>query len=106
MIILIVLGTLISPELNTYSTQLIALLLIFYFVFDRIAKNKRKNEAIKATQDEETLMFISTYMKPKLEDLIDLVEREENQIIVKKQLELTKLEVDKFLKQKESESEQ
>lgn len=104
LIFLVILGTFISPELRTYGTQLIALLLIFYFVLDSIAKKRRRELVLKAVEDEETLLFLSTFLKPKLEGLIDLTHHEENLEVIKKQLQLTKREVDRFLEEKEREA--
>lgn len=102
--LLIVLGTLVVPELRTYGTQLLALLLIFYFVLDGLRKRQRRVEVRRAVEDEETLLFLSTYLKPKLTSLIDLTHSEDNLELLRKQLQLTEREVESFLKEKEKET--
>ncbi|SRR5258708_2377654 len=98
---LVVIGTFISPELKTYSAQLIALLLLFYIVLKHLQDRFRKKEAVQALEDEETLLFLSTYLKPKISSLVDLTQHEENREILKKQLELVERELEKYLEDKE-----
>lgn len=100
---LIVIGTLISPELKTYSAQLIALLLLFYIILKHLQDLFRKKEVVKAKEDEQTLLFLSTYLKPKISSLVDLTDHEENQTILQKQLQLLEREVEKYLEEKEQE---
>lgn len=104
MIFLVIVGTLLFPELATYGTQLIALLLVFYFILNFVAKKQQRKEVIKAREDEETLLFLTTFLKPKLEDLVDLTHREENLELLKKQIQLTQREVERFLEEKEKET--
>lgn len=100
---LIVIGTFISPDLKMYSAQLIALLLLFYIILKHLQDRFRKKETIKARDDEETLLFLSTYLKPKISSLVDLTQHEENQDLLKKQLQLVEREVEKYLEEKEQE---
>lgn len=103
LIFLVVLGSFAVAELRTYSTQLIALLLIFYFILEHLRKRQRRVQAVRNIEDEETLLFLTTYLKPKLESLIDISLNEDNLELVRKQLELTAREVDQFLEEKERE---
>lgn len=105
LIFLVILGTLISPELKYYSAQLIALLLLFYIVLKHLGDHARTRELRKARSDEDTLLFLSTYLKPKLEHLMDLTHHEENRDIIQKQLALMKREVERYLEEKEKEVE-
>ncbi len=102
---LVLLGTFVSPDLRTYSTQLISLLLLFYIVVKHIDDRNQKKERKHARHDEDTLLFLTTYLKPKLTSLIDLTSHEENIDVLRKQLELTENEVTRFLEDKEKELE-
>jgi hypothetical protein len=96
---IVLLGTFISPELSTYATQLIALLLVFYIVVKHIRDRVEKKEGIRRVRDEKTLLFLSTYLHPKLQDLIDLTNHEENRLVLGKQLELIDQEVSSYLEE-------
>src|SRR5258708_6277885 len=100
---LVVIGTFVSPELKIYSAQLIALLLLFYIILKHLQDRFRKKEVRQARTDEDTLLFLSTYLKPKLEALQDLTHHEENRELLQKQLELVSREVERYLEDKEKE---
>lgn len=104
--IIAVAGTLVDPALRAYGTQVLALLAVFYLILESVGKKHRRATAIKKVEDEETLLFLTTYLKPKLADLIDLVSHEENTEVVKKHLQLAEREVDDFLMAKEKESDE
>jgi hypothetical protein len=101
----VMLGTFISPELKMYSAQLVALLLLFYIIIHHIQGKVKKKEVVKAQEDEETLLFLSTYLKPKLRDLCELSPLEENRTLLEKQLQIVSREVERYLELKEKEVE-
>lgn len=100
---IVIILSLVSPELKTYSAQLIALLLLFYIIVHHWAGKWHQREVTKLKEDEESLLFLSTYLKPKLQDLCDLNLMEENRPLLQKQLELVKREVERYLELKEKE---
>lgn len=97
---LVILGSFIDPQLQTYSAQLIALLLLFYIMFKHVLDTQRKQVILQAKEDEQTLLFLSTYLKPKLASLIELTMHEENKILIQKQLEMVVNEINRLLKEK------
>lgn len=68
-IILIAIGALISPELGTYALQLIALIALFSIAVRRLQKKEQQTELTVAKKDEQTLLFLTTEMKPALEKM-------------------------------------
>lgn len=97
---LVILGSLLDPQLQTYSAQLIALLLLFYILLKHILDIQHKKVLLQAKEDEQTLLFLSTYLKPKLASLIELTMHEENKILIQKQLEMVVNEINRLLKEK------
>ncbi|PWU22791.1 hypothetical protein C5B42_05080 [Candidatus Cerribacteria bacterium 'Amazon FNV 2010 28 9'] len=103
---LVIIGSIVSPELKTYAAQLIALLFLFYLLLRLIQKGVKKREKRKSGEDEETLLFLSTYLKPKLDDLKELSGHSENQPLLEKQLDIIKHEVETYLQAKEKEAQE
>lgn len=98
---LVIIGTFLSPELKAYAAQLIALLLLFYIVFMHMAKQWKKQEQKEGAHEEDTLLFLSTFVKPKLEHMQELVEHEENRPLVEKQLDVLEHEIEAYLEEQE-----
>ncbi len=95
---LIVIGTIFNPELRTYSTQLIALLVTFYIVLKHLIDREQKEEKKVEAHTEEELLFLATYVKPKVERISEIVENDENHDIAIKQLALLKREIENYIK--------
>lgn len=106
LMLVVVVGSLINPTLQSFGTQFMALLLLFYLLLQKIREGQKRKQIVRRVHDEETLLFLTTYLKPKLEDLIELVDREDNLELIKKQLQLTEREVDHFLEEKEKETQE
>lgn len=71
LVLLIALGALVSPELGTFALQLIALITLFSFVVRRLQKKEQQIENQETKKDEDTLLFLTTEMKPGLERMRD-----------------------------------
>jgi hypothetical protein len=63
-------------------------------LIDREQKEEKKVEA----HTEEELLFLTTYVKPKVERISEIVENDENHDIAIKQLALLKREIENYLK--------
>lgn len=100
---LIIMGSFVNPDLRTYSTQLIALLLVFYIILQHVQSYMKKKEIKNAARGEDTVLFLSTYVKPKLEECCEDVSRSENRPMVEKKLEIVINEIENFLKDEEKE---
>jgi hypothetical protein len=98
----VLLGSVVSPELKLYAAQLLALLVLFYVVLSHFRERAKLAQKKQGRKDEDQLLFLSTYLKPKLEYLVEAAPEETNRELVSKQLEILTNELTQYLDQQEN----
>ncbi|HSW90045.1 MAG TPA: hypothetical protein VLH19_04195 [Patescibacteria group bacterium] len=69
--VVIALGALIFPQLQSYALQIIALIAIFTILLRHIGLEEKKHEGLQAKKEEQSLLFLTTKVKPMLEEAIE-----------------------------------